>query len=210
MYEFFKLHGATDEMIELAYDTNCNFGTSSHDVSALMMFFVDRFTTVQRDFEPVQLVAKGGNQRIPEAMASKLTSEVHLNKTVVGIRNNAADVEVICEDGSVYKASHVICSIPMPVLNHIKFDPILKGKQAKAVKTILYQPVTQVHVVPKEPFWEEDGLGTLMWTDRVCRVTSCLADLAKIPVKLPALPFGPAALKRVTWTALEKKGRKHG
>ena len=165
MYEFFKQQGATDEMIALAYDANCNFGTSSHDVSALMMFFVDKFTAIQREIDPVQLVAKGGNQRMPEAMAATLKGDIILDTRVIGIRDSATGVDVVCEDGTVYSAKHVVCSAPLPVLNDIRFDPILTGKQAQAVKTVRYQPVSQVHLAPKEPFWEEDGLGTLMWTD---------------------------------------------
>ena len=165
MYEFFKQQGATDEMIALAYDENCNFGTSSHDISALMMFFVDKFTAIQREIEPVQLVTEGGNQRFTEIMAEALKSEVRLNTRVIGIRDGGSGVEVVCEDGTTYTAKHVVCSVPLPVLNDIRFDPILTGKQAKAMQTVRSQSVSQVHLAPKEPFWEEDGLGTLMWTD---------------------------------------------
>ncbi len=164
VHEFLKLQGATDEMIRLSYTENCSFGTSAHDISALMMFFVDKFTALQREIGSRQLVTKDGNQRFTEAMAAALQNEVHLNKYVEGIRDNGNDIEVICQDGSNYRANYVINSIPMPVLNHVRMDPILTGKQAKAMQTLRGQAISQVHAVPTAPFWEEDGLGTMMWS----------------------------------------------
>jgi monoamine oxidase len=37
--------------------------------------------------------------------------------------------------------------------------------QERAIKTVAYAPCTQVHMVSKRAFWEDDGLPAYMWTD---------------------------------------------
>ncbi len=165
IYDFMKAQGISDEVIDLTYNTNVSYGLSAYETSILMQYFVDKFTIHQREVEPVQLVARGGNQRIPEGMAGGLKGEIHFEKRVEGIRSEGEAVEVHCYDGSVYRAKHVICSIPFPVLNFVKMDPILTGVQAEAVRSVKYMPMTQVHLVPKKCFWEDDGLPATMWSD---------------------------------------------
>ena len=42
---------------------------------------------------------------------------------------------------------------------------MLTGKQAWGVKTLDSQMINQLHVVPKSPFWEKDGMSPTMFTD---------------------------------------------
>ncbi len=165
LYVFLKRMGASDAIIELAYNTNIIFGTSAHDVSLLQLLGNDFWMKLQREIERVSLVGKGGNQRIPEAMARNLKREVSFEKKVSGIRSNADGAEVYCTDGSRYAARHVVCSIPIPVLRNVRFDPVFTGAQERAIKTVAYAPCTQVHMVSKRPFWKDDGLPASMWTD---------------------------------------------
>ena len=39
------------------------------------------------------------------------------------------------------------------------------GIQERAIKTVAYAPCTQVHLVAKRPFWNDDGLPPNMWTN---------------------------------------------
>lgn len=165
LYVFLQRLGASDAVIELAYNTNVIFGTSAHDVSLLQLLGNDLWMKLQREIERVSLVGKGGNQRIPEAMARNLNREVLFHKKVSGIRSNMDSADVYCTDGSRYTARHVICSIPVPVLRNVQFDPVFTGVQERAIKTVAYAPCTQVHMVSKRPFWEDDGLPASMWTD---------------------------------------------
>jgi monoamine oxidase len=164
-YEFFKELGWSDAAIELNYNTNVQYGTSAHDVSMLMWFFVQAWFKSQTDAARVAYKVDGGNQRFPEAMAGALKSEVHYGKQVVGIRTGKSDVAVHCYDGSVYRASRVICSMPIPTMRWVKFDPLLPAAKAKAIRTVQVQKITKIIMVPKRPFWEDDGLSPAMWTD---------------------------------------------
>lgn len=165
VYDLLTKIGWSEETIAQAYDINPQYGTSAHDTSLLMWFFIQKWFAAQSAIDPVSLYAKGGNQRIPEAMAATLKSDIHLGKTVAGIRSESGHAEVHCSDGSVYKGKRVICSLPLPPMRWVRFDPILPALKRGAILNIGQQLITQVHVIPKEPFWEEDGLDPSMWTD---------------------------------------------
>ena len=164
-YDFFKELGWSDAAIELNYNTNVQYGTSAHDVSMLMWYFVQAWFKLQSDVARVAYKVHGGNQRFADAMVNALAGEVHYGKRVIGIRNNPSDVAVHCHDGSVYRASRVVCSLPIPTMRWVKFDPLLPAAKAKAIRTVQVQKITKVIMVPRSPFWEEDGMNPAMWTD---------------------------------------------
>lgn len=175
-YEFFKELGWSDAAIDLNYNTNVQYGTSAHDISMLMWFYVQAWFKLQGDVARVAYKAEGGNQKVPEAMANALDGEVHLGKTVVGIRTNKSKVAVHCQDGSVYHADHVVCSLPIPTMRWVKFDPLLPALKAKAIQTVPVQKITKLIVVPKKPFWNDDGLSPAMWTDSDCGSVRALRE----------------------------------
>ena len=167
VYDVFKREGFTDEQIDLTFNLNVSYGTSAHDISALMMWFNDGWVASMDDGPPTQLSAIGGNMTIPETMARALQSEVHMGREVVGIRSTNAGAEVDCLDGTVYRAKHVVCALPLPVMRYMKFDPVLPSVHSKAISMVPYFAMTQVHLVAKEPFWEADEWSPDMWTDTV-------------------------------------------
>jgi monoamine oxidase len=169
LHDWLRQIGQSEESIRLAYDTNPTHGMSAHDVSALMAMFAASFGGMQQKLtanNPVKgYTAKGGNQAIPEAMANALKNEVQLNTAVTGIRSNPNGVEVHCADGTVYRAGYAISSLPCSVLRRVKVDPIFTGAQDLAVRTLNSQIINQIHIVPKTPFWEKDGMSPNMFTD---------------------------------------------
>ncbi|TDJ48049.1 MAG: FAD-dependent oxidoreductase [Gammaproteobacteria bacterium] len=169
LHAYLRQAGMSDATIRVAYDANPSWGSSSHDVSALMALSAWFFTGMQRRLAAggkiMGYTAKGGNQAIPEGMAGALKHEVLLNRTVVGIRSGTSGAEVHCADGTVYRADRVICSVPCSVLKRIRIEPMLTGRQAIAVNTLRSQVINQVHIVPKKPFWEADGLNPNMFTN---------------------------------------------
>lgn len=165
VHGFFKEHGFTDAQIDLFFNTNIAYGTSSHDVSLLMMMFQQIWFETMSAVDPVLKAVIGGNHLLPDAMAGGLKNDVHFNKTVKGLRTGKDNAEVVCTDGTVYKAKRVICTIPMPILRHVRFDTPLPEIQNEALKTVPYFPMTQVHIIPKTKFWDDDGKGPGMWTD---------------------------------------------
>ena len=162
LHAFLRKQGVGDRIIQLAVDTNCLYGTSAHDASALMPLRNDVW---RQKLGRINFVGKGGNQRVPEGIARNLKRRVALHKAVSGIRSEADGVDVYCSDGAQYRARFVICSVPVPVFRNLRIEPVLTGIQEQAVKTMDYTLSTQVHITAKRPFWEDDGLPPSMWTD---------------------------------------------
>lgn len=189
VHAFLAAHGATDAMIKLGYDTNIAYGTTAHDVSLLQQAFADHWQNVNRGaiaaftrtgmsnesaapgarpgVPPGLLVGvyKGGNQRLPMAMAAKLKGEVLLGRRVVAIEVDERGGKVTCSDGKVFRAKAIVCSMPFSTLRHVALDPLPTPVQHKAIQTLGYIPITQFHLVAKRPFWEDDGMAPGMWTD---------------------------------------------
>lgn len=170
--EYLQQIGLSPEAIKLGFDTSPSWGSSSHDLSALQPLSAYFFAGIQRKIAmPTKIMgytAKGGNQAIPEAMAGALKNEVRLNQRVVGIRSDSGGAEVHCADGTVYKADRVVCSLPCSILKRMRIEPMLSGMQARAVHTLMSQVVNQLHLIPKKPFWEDDGMTPNMFTDGIC------------------------------------------
>jgi monoamine oxidase len=168
VHQWMTEKGATPEMIELGYNVNASFGDNAHDISVLHLMFSVAFANLQRELGPPGVngyTAANGNQSIPEAMAGALDNEIHFGREVIGIRTESGGAEVHCADGTRYQADHVVCSVPFAVLRNIKVDPVFTGTQAMAVQSLPSQLMTLVHLVPKRPYWEEDGLAAAMFTD---------------------------------------------
>ena len=128
MRDFLRQQGATDPMIELAYDTIPTYGLNARDISALMMAYVSAFTTAQKSARPVILQARGGNQKLPIAMAAQLRQPVRLKQVVKSVEATGAGVTVRTTDGTRYSARAVVCAVPFTTLRRIELRPDLAGR----------------------------------------------------------------------------------
>ncbi len=157
--------GASSEVIDLCCNHKWEYNNSTHDASALvvMMEYLWGRSMFIRNGARSSFVIKGGNQKLPETMAGLLQNDVHYGKEVVAMQTGADGAEVYCADGTIYSADRIECSIPLPVLRRIKVEPYFTGVQRKAIWSVPRQLVTQVHLVPIAPFWEEDGFKPAMY-----------------------------------------------
>jgi monoamine oxidase len=194
MRDFLRKQGATEPMIELAYDTIPTYGLNAKDISALMMAYVSAFTAAQKSVKPVMLQARGGNQNIPLAMAAQLRQPVRMNQAVKAIESTATGVTVRTAEGTRYTARAVVCAVPFTTLRRIDLRPGLEGVQARAVKSLPYQPIHQLALQASRPFWEDDDLEPSMWTDSIGRVSAVYHEAKDDQVSsLLVSVFGPAA-----------------
>ena len=188
VYSFMKRLGASDELIDLTYNINVPYAQSAHDMSMLMWYFIFAWTELQSGSAPFNYAGIGGNQRIPEAMSRALKKEVHMGKIVEGFRSLDGYAEAHCQDGTVYKAKKIICTIPIGAQKTIKWDPVPTGGKRASIKLTTTHKITQVHLVPKEPFWDEDGHPPAMWTDGPAGMilASHFGDDPTVPTSLTA------------------------
>jgi monoamine oxidase len=167
LHDFLKAQGLSDAAIHLAVDTSPYYGTSSYDLSALMSEFSDGWTKTQVSAGPASYAVRGGNARLPMAMAKLLRGDVLLNREVVGVTSDATGATVTCATGETFRAKRVVCALPFSTLRRIAIEPGLAGPQAQAVQSLPYQSIANIFLTVRSPFWEVDKLSPSMWTDGV-------------------------------------------
>lgn len=165
LYDYFRSLGMSEAEIRVSYDTAPYYGASSWEVSALMYLYNRKWTGEQIAMGRSVYAVEGGNQRLPEAMAGQLEREVMLDQEVLRIDNESDGVSVYCRNGKIHRARYVVCSLPFSKVRDVALYPRLQGPQRQLVRTLNYQRNTLVFLVPKKPFWEEDGLSPTLWTD---------------------------------------------
>ena len=167
--DYFLAKGFSRKAMELLAGTNMSYGDASgpYGLSLLMFYNIVTFgmQNTGNALPGAPFAVAGGNQRLPEAMAKALKSEIHLNAHVVSIRDTPTGAEVRLSDGTVAKAKRVIVTIPFSALKLIELDVPLANKQALAIRTLGYTNVTHLNYVPKRKFWLEDGLPQSIWSD---------------------------------------------
>ena len=165
VYDYLRNLGWSEGAIAQNYETNIGRGTSAHDCSILTWFFRVAWDAKQSQIGRLAAKVAGGNQRLPEAMARALPGDVLLNRNVVGVRQSEDGCEVVTDNGERHRCRRVVCSMPVPPLRWVGFDPVLPPKLAQAIKTLPSMMITKVMLEADERFWEEDGLDPAMWTD---------------------------------------------
>jgi monoamine oxidase len=165
LHDFFASQGLSDEAIRLIYDVSPYYGSSSYDVSALMLKYNDGFVKAMAAAGPRSLAVRGGNLHLPIGMAKLLKGDVILGQEITVIEAGASSCVVHTKGGARFEAGRVVCSLPFSTLRHVHIMPGLSGMQARAVATLPYQPLSIAFITASAPFWEEDKLAAGMWTD---------------------------------------------
>jgi hypothetical protein len=79
-----------------------------------------------------------------EALATKRLSYI-FNCPIAAVRDTGTAVEVTSSDGRLFKSAKVISTIPLNVLNTVKFDPPLNSKKQSAITTGHLNQCAKVH-----------------------------------------------------------------
>ncbi|WP_417593312.1 flavin monoamine oxidase family protein [Parasphingorhabdus sp.] len=108
---------------------------------------------------------KGGMSRLPDAMADMLGDSVHLNAIVNSITDNGSGVVVRCSDGRQFSGSRVVLTVPLPVLDKIRIDPLPAPGQRMAWSAVPYGQAVSIFFPITKPFWELDGLPPSLWSN---------------------------------------------
>lgn len=164
--QYLREQGLNDETLRLANHFS-SYGTNLWQSSLLQLCHVFTFArkSVELSAGRGPMSVKGGNQRMPEAMARALKGDVLLGRAVAGVQMDGRGVDVRCGDGSRHRARFCVMSVPFSALRLIAVDPGFRGVQAEAVETLPYHHAFQVHFAIEKPFWEKDGLPPSFWSD---------------------------------------------
>ena len=106
----------------------------------------------------------GGNQRLPQAMATQLGQRVVLGAAVTRISQQSWGVRVSAGARS-YDAAHLVLAVPPPPLRRITFDPALPAAVADMVAHLRLGSALKVSRQYSNRFWIPEGLSGFTVTD---------------------------------------------
>ena len=170
---FLRERGVSDEVIRLFGHTYNGIGMNRTSALSLFrdttrtQFGIQAFMAMKQAGQKVAPLSqiKGGNQRLPDAMAARLKTDIRFAKAAASIFHNSKGVEVTCVDGSRYRGAFLISAIPLLALRNIEITPNLSAEKSAAVSQIYYYAVTKFYLRPTAKFWELDEYEPTMWTD---------------------------------------------
>ena len=102
-----------------------------------------------------------GTDALPMAFAAALGGRVRTGSPVTRVVRDETGVVATygtSGTGKELRGSHLICTVPLPVIDKIEFDPALSTAKRSAFAAVTYSDVTRVYVQYAQRIWEEDGL----------------------------------------------------
>jgi monoamine oxidase len=144
------------------------------------------------------LRCRGGNQRLPQALARALGDRVRFGVPVTSIAIHPERVSVQLAGGEALAADEVVLTVPPSVWHQIRFEPELP----RALRPQMGVAVKYLSVFA-DRFWEREGVGPSAATDEMVSMTWHSTDGQRGPGEvLVAFSGGPAGeLCRRRWSA---------
>lgn len=99
---------------------------------------------------------KEGNDRLPQAVASRLRGRLELNTIVRAVRQTADAIHVSAERASglaELSADYCVMTLPAIMVREVRFEPALCDAQWRAISTLKYGGATRALLQFEQPFW---------------------------------------------------------
>lgn len=131
-----------------------DFGESIRHVSAYaaMAEYAESSEKNEMDFK-----IRGGNHQLAVKLAEKVGMEnILLQHGVTKVEQTKAGVKVTCNNGKVFTADKLICTVPTFSMNKIEWLPALPKEKVDAINQLQYARINKHPVLFNERFWPED------------------------------------------------------
>ena len=165
MAELLRARGASPDAVALLALGYLALGGDGIDTySALSML---RDLTLRRG-NPRFWTVDGGNDRLPAALAARLSGRVCYGQPVIRIEPGARTASVVARQdggGRRWVADHVICALPLPVLARIDVAPAFSAARRAAIAAIAATSVTRIFYQTRTRFWRDQRLPPSAATD---------------------------------------------
>ncbi len=110
----------------------------------------------------MDLKIRGGNSRLPHAMAEKIgLDKIRLQHRVASVKQEAKSTTVTCENGAVFVCDFVICTIPTFAIGKIQWLPELPKEKVVALNALQYSRINKHAVLFNERFWNDEAFDLL-------------------------------------------------
>jgi monoamine oxidase len=155
-------HGASDgarALMRLALDGD-DFG----HVTALLPLVLRKFYA--RSSQAFRI--RGGNDRLPAALAGALGPRVHLDTpvTALDVQRDAVRATVDSDGSqSVLEADHAVVALPFSVLRDLPVAGAIPDEQRRLISELPYEPLTRVYLNFARRPWDAAGVAATAYTD---------------------------------------------
>lgn len=113
---------------------------------------------------------KGGNDRLPYAMATALGRRVKYGSEVVRLSQDRGGVTIGYRDRMgrhELRADRCVCALPFAPLRRVRLEAGFSERKQAAIRNLAYMPAARCFVQTRTRFWEHDPLGRLGGLDMI-------------------------------------------
>jgi len=103
---------------------------------------------------------RGGNDRLPAALAATLAEHIRYGTPVVRLQQDDSAVNVTYLRGRepvTLAADYIVCALPAAVMRHVEVSPELPPAKRAALRDLGSLPMARVHLQMRRRFWLERG-----------------------------------------------------
>ena len=155
-------------------------GASEDAINALSTgFYEDSLLDFAHDATshavPMLWKIRGGNDRLPYAMANELRDQIRYGAGITRIEQDATGVRVSFVSGGrshQLAAERVICTLPFTVLRGIELSPAVSAGKRRSIDNMYLGPVARVMVQTASRYWEKDKLNGFATIDQAMEIWS--------------------------------------
>lgn len=99
----------------------------------------------------------GGNSQIVEGLANEIGMEnIFLDHKAVDIIQTKDTVDVICSNGTRWKANKLICTLPTFSIMQLNWSPTIPASQYAAISALHYSRTLKTSVLYSHRFWQDE------------------------------------------------------
>ena len=142
------------------------FLADPEDLSLIAL--VDQFASGSVPGKGQMFRIRGGNDRLPRALAGSLRGKLLLNTVLRRVLQRKAGLVVTVEESGARRqipADYCVAAIPASTLRDVRFEPSLPDEQHRAIAQLRYGTATRMLLQFAKPFWRRRGRKRAFGTD---------------------------------------------
>jgi len=133
-----------------------------------LLVLVEQFASDSVPGEGQMFRIRGGNDRLPRALAAALRGKLLLNTVLRRILRRKTGLVVTIEESGARRqlpADYCVAALPASTLRDVRFEPGLHEDQQRAIAQLRYGPATRLILQFAKPFWRRRGAKRAFGTD---------------------------------------------
>ncbi len=156
-WRYLLSQGIPERELELhELNDSTDFGESIRNVSAYagIAEYAESSENNEMDYK-----IEGGNSQLIKKLVEKVGADKILpGKKAAQVNQVGKQVEIVCEDGSKYTGTRLICTLPAMAVLGIRWNPGLPAPQVEALQQLQYARIIKSSVLYKDRFWKEESI----------------------------------------------------